>query len=411
MAMQRIQSAWNSYLDAYRGLSSGIWLLAIVMFINQMGTMILPFLSMYMTNRLGLTMQQAGIVLSCYGLGTMSGSWLGGYLTDKFGSYRVQLMSMFGVVPLYIALPQIQTFLALCAFVYLVSLTKDTFRPANSAAISHYARPENLTRAFSLNRMAINLGFSIGPALGGFLIMYDFNALFYTSASICALSAVIFWYFFRHRHQHVERKKSDQHLVKPTARNAYFDRQFLLFSGCIALYATCFFQLLNALPLYYKTEAKLDAQHVGLLMAFNGLVVFVFEMIVVHWAERKLSLRQNMIVGTALCAVSFAVLLPGSAHLILYLSMFLMSLSEILIMPFSATIAVERSTAANRGSYMGLNGMSYSIAFASSPLVGMALAEAFGFTSLWIFDTITLLVVAIAFYWIVPLLVQPKKTN
>lgn len=143
-------------------------MLAIVMLINRTGSMVIPFLSMYMSSELNFSKSQVGIVLGCFGLGSVCGSWLGGWLTDKLGNFRVQAVSLILVVPLFLVLPNFKTFEGLALMIFILTLIADTFRPANSVAVARYAKPENLTKAYSLNRMAVNLGFSIGPALGGF---------------------------------------------------------------------------------------------------------------------------------------------------------------------------------------------------------------------------------------------------
>src|SRR5690606_10560102 len=153
------------YLDSYRGLSKPIWMLSLVILINRIGAMVVPFLSIYMTQALGFTIKETGYVLSFFGLGAVVGSWLGGWFTDKFGYFKVQAVSLFLVVPMYFVLPELKTVESLAAGVFFLSVISETFRPPNSVAIAYYANPENLTKAFSLNRMAINLGFSIGPAL------------------------------------------------------------------------------------------------------------------------------------------------------------------------------------------------------------------------------------------------------
>ncbi|HWV74785.1 MAG TPA: hypothetical protein VN040_23865, partial [Pseudosphingobacterium sp.] len=83
------------YLDAYRGLSRPAWMLALVMFINRSGAMVLPFLGVYITNQLKFSMQEAGIILSCFGIGAVGGSWFGGWLTDRFGHFKIQAGSLF----------------------------------------------------------------------------------------------------------------------------------------------------------------------------------------------------------------------------------------------------------------------------------------------------------------------------
>src|SRR5690606_1836438 len=157
------------YIDSYRGLSRPAWMLALVMLVNRTGAMVLPFLGIYMTQALGFNIREVGIVLACFGLGAVTGSWLGGWLTDRFGNFWVQTLSLLVSVPLFLVVPLFTSVESLAVIIYILSVVTESFRPANSVSVARYARPENITRAFSLNRMAINLGFSIGPALGGFL--------------------------------------------------------------------------------------------------------------------------------------------------------------------------------------------------------------------------------------------------
>lgn len=399
--METLKIYWQNYISAYKGLSNATWLLALVMFINQSGSMVLPFLGVYMSTVLDFSLKNAGIVLSTFGLGSILGSFVGGWLTDKLGSFKVQAFSLFFSIPFYIILPLFNTFETLCISIFFLSFIKDLFRPANSASVSYYAKPENLTRAFSLNRMALNLGYSIGPAIGGFLAAVSYHFLFYTNAIMSAAAGILFVFYFKSRKGNAPEKVIAQKSENKTkVKSAYTDVKFLIFSFFIAIYAFCFFQILNTFPLFYQEVAKMSESDIGLLMAFNGIVVFIFEMALVHYAEKKFSLTTNLIIGSLLCGMAFLVVIPSHTLFILYLSIFVISISEILIMPFASTVAVNRSNTNNRGSYMGLNGISFSIAFVTSPLIGTFIAENYGFTNLWIFNCIMILITCVGFYFI-----------
>lgn len=393
---------WNNYIESYKGLSTPTWILALVMFINQSGSMVLPFLGVYMTTVLHFSYQNIGIVLSTYGVGSILGSFVGGWLTDKLGSFKVQSVSLFASIPFYFVLPYFNTFESLCVAILALSFIKEIFRPANSASVAYYAKPENLIRAFSLNRMALNLGYSIGPAIGGFLAAVSYNFLFYVNASMSFIAGVLFIIYFKNKKGNTPVKTEKvENLETYKFKNAYTDYKFVLFSICVALYATVFFQILNTLPIFYKTIAKMNEQSVGVLMGFNGVVVFLLEMALVHYAEKRFSLTKNMVFGTLMCGLAFVVLIPSHAIWILYLSIFVISISEILIMPFASTVAVNRSSKSNRGSYMGLNGMSFSIAFVTSPLLGTTIIEHFGFDELWICNCILIAIASIGFYFLI----------
>lgn len=391
------------YIDSYRGLSRPAWLLALVMLVNRTGAMVLPFLGLYMTQALGFSIREVGIVLACFGLGAITGSWLGGWLTDRFGNFWVQALSLLAAIPLFLVLPVFTSVHTLAAGIYILSVVTESFRPANSVSVARYARPENITRAFSLNRMAINLGFSVGPALGGFLASISYHWIFYGNALGAFAAAVIFVLFFYQR-KGANRTKTTSHSdTTETAanRSPYRDWPFLLFSLLCCGYAICFFQLLNTLPLFYQKAHALDEQQVGLILGFSGLVVVVFEMLLVHMAERRFTYATSIAVGTVLSAVSFAILpLPGG-YWMLYASIFLLSISEILAMPFMASVAVKRASRQNQGAYMGLNALAFSAAHVFSPFLGTRIADAYGFSILWSGTAVVLVGIAAGFYLLV----------
>jgi len=389
------------YLDAYRGLSTPAWMLALVMLINRSGAMVIPFLGVYMINHLHFSLEDTGMVLSCFGLGAVSGNFLGGWLTDKAGHFKVQLVSLILTVPMFFLLPQLDTVVKLAAGVFTLSLVSETFRPANSVSIAYYSKPDNIIRSFSLNRMAMNLGFSIGPALGGFLAAISYAFLFYGNAIAALLSATLFFIYFRNRKGN-EKKKDE--VVEEEGNQAnlspYKDVPFMIFSVLSCIFAICFLQLLSTLPLYYRNVYKMTEAEIGIILAFSGLVVFSLEMLVVHIAEKRFTARTVIVAGTVLCALSFLVLNLAKGIPVLYLSMFIICLAEILAMPFMATVTLQRSSLKKRGAYMGINALSFSVAHIFSPLVGTRVAAQFGFETLWWGTVAALTLASIGFFFV-----------
>ncbi|MEO8853448.1 MAG: MFS transporter, partial [Ginsengibacter sp.] len=391
------------YLDSYRGLSRPSWMLSAVMLINRIGAMVLPFLGVYMVAELKFTLSQTGAVLSCFGLGAMAGSTLGGWLTDRVGHFKVQLSSIFLSVPIFFLLPLFRDVWSLSIGVFVLSTITETFRPANSVSISVYAKPENITRSFSLNRMAVNLGFSIGPALGGILAAISFKLLFYGNGITALLAGLLFYFYFKklpvNKNRELLHDSKDAKKIK-AGISPWKDKPFLIYSLFCCLYSTCFFQLLSTLPLFYREVHHLSEGNIGLVLASNGLVVFLLEMLVVQVAERNFRSSSVITLGVFLGAISFLILLLPSGMWVLFLAMFIISLSEILAMPFMATVTVKRGPIDRKGAYMGLNALSFSSAFVFSPLIGTFVAEHFGFSVLWIGTAIVGIATAFGFKWI-----------
>src|SRR5690606_17551887 len=99
----------------------------------------------------------------------------------------------------FFLLTLLHTPISLSIGIFILSLVAEIFRPANSVSIAYYAKPQNLTRALSLNRMALNLGFSIGPAVGGLLAAFSYNLLFYGNGISAALAGFVFYIYFRRK--------------------------------------------------------------------------------------------------------------------------------------------------------------------------------------------------------------------
>ena len=394
---------FNSYINTFKGLSREAWMLSIVMLINRSGSMVLPFLGVYMTDHLKFSLENAGIVLSFYGIGSVLGSWLGGFLTDKFGEYYIQSWSLFLSAPIFIIMPFFSSVGMMALLIFLQSTISDTFRPANSVAITKYARPENLTKAFSLNRMAINLGFSIGPALGGILSGISYNFLFIVNGIGAVTAGIIYVIFFRRRNKIFREKKKlepTKPIEKTVTKSPYKDYPFLLYSFLCAVFAVCFFQFFNTIPLFYKDVAKLDQSTIGFILGYSGFIIVLLEMPLVSLAERVLKIPQILSIGIIMSGVSYLLLLFGSNIPLLLLSMSILSIAEIWVLPFMSTVTALRAERGNKGAYMGLNGIAFSFSFIFTPFLGTYVLSHFGFDSLWIGSFAILMVTAFLIFWI-----------
>lgn len=394
---------FNSYINTFKGLSREAWMLSIVMLINRSGSMVLPFLGVYMTDHLKFSLENTGIVLSFYGIGSVLGSWLGGFLTDKFGEYYIQSWSLFLSAPIFIIMPFFSSVDMMALLIFLQSAISDTFRPANSVAITKYARPENLTKAFSLNRMAVNLGFSIGPALGGILSGISYNFLFVVNGIGAVTAGIIYVIFFRRRNKIFREKKKlepTKPIEKTVTKSPYKDYPFLLYSFLCAVFAVCFFQFFNTIPLFYKDVAKLDQSTIGFILGYSGFIIVLLEMPLVSLAERVLKIPQILSIGIIMSGVSYLLLLFGSNIPLLLLSMSILSIAEIWVLPFMSTVTALRAERGNKGAYMGLNGIAFSFSFIFTPFLGTYVVSHFGFDSLWIGSFAILLVTAFLIFWI-----------
>lgn len=385
------------YVNAYAGISTPVWMLSLVLLINRSGSMVLPFLSIYLSNELGFSLGRTGIVLSMFGAGSLVGSLAGGYLTDRLGSFRVQLFSLIAGGAGFFVLFELKTFEGLAAGFFLLTTITDMLRPANATAVSEHALPENMVRAFSLNRMAVNLGYAVGPAAGGFLAVRGYKLLFYVDGATCMLAGLLFLaYFYKKRPRRSAGDLASNQASEPN-NSPYRDLRFIAFGALTAGFAVVFFQIFNTLPIYYRDVYSLPENQIGWILGFNGLIVFLVEMPLVHALGSKFSLRRVVSIGTFLAGFSFLMLSTSGALAMLYLSMAVLSISEILVMPYLTTYTVTKAGKRNRGKYLGFYSMTYSAAFIVAPLLGTYLIKVGGFNVLWYSIFMLSIVVAVGF--------------
>ncbi len=386
------------YKKAFGGLSEAAWMLALVMFINRAGSMVFPFLSIYLTNALGYGIREAGILLATYGLGAMAGSLAGGWLSDKMGNFWVQFLSLVVGGSFFMLLPAIRSFAYLLPALFLTSLIVECLRPANTASVASYSKPENVTRSFSLNRMAINLGFSMGPALGGLLATHSYALLFYADGLTCIVAGIFFYFYFKKR---TPKTPVATEVVNPAfkATSPYRDAAFVVFVLLTTGYAIVFFQLFNTLPIFYREVHQLSEGTIGLLLGLNGLIVFLFEMILVNYLEHKVSVVRMIIIGTLLCGLSFALLNFSAGVPLLVVAMIVLSFAEIMAMPFMVTYVIRRAGDGKKGAYIGLYSLAWASAFMLAPYLGTTLIAMSGFTTLWWASAFFALFIAFLYYF------------
>src|SRR5688572_4585756 len=241
----------QTYRKAYSGLSGSTWLLSLIMLINRSGTMVIPFMTLYLTSpEMGFSLAQAGMVFGLFGAGAFSGAYFGGKLTDKIGFYPVQLITLLGGGVLFMVLGQMKSYPLICLFTFLLSFVNEAFRPANSTAIVIYSKEENRTRSYALNRLAVNLGWAVGNTLGGLLASINYELLFWVDGCTNITAALLLWYFLRPSRSDVKSEKKET--VADPLHSAYRDTTYLWFILLVTLFAASFFQVLFYVNPYYK---------------------------------------------------------------------------------------------------------------------------------------------------------------
>ena len=371
-----LKRAFQKYINNYKGFSREVWILTFVTFVNRAGTMVLPFLSKYLKEDLHFTYNQVGTILMFFGLGSLVGSWLGGKLSDKIGFYKIMIISLFTSGIGFFILQTITTFTGLCLGVFSIMVVADMFRPAMFVSLATYSKPENRTRSLTLVRLAINLGFAAGPALGGLIIMnIGYKGLFWIDGSTCILAIIIFALLVKEKKQ-IKISNEEKQTIEAERISVFKDKPFWIFLFTCMVSGILFFQLFTTLPLYHKEQFNLTELQSGLLLTFNGILVFLLEMPIVSYVERKKINKLKIVtLGILLMSISLLLMLVNFWVGILIIMMAFMSFGEMLVFPFANSFALSRSPKGHEGKYMAIFTMSYSCAHILSAKVGLGIID------------------------------------
>ncbi len=375
---------YNNYLKTFDGLSREVWWLALITLINRAGTMVIPFLSIYLTEDLEISLSNVGWIMTCFSLGSVVGTWLGGKLTDMIGSYKIMIFSLLLSGFMFIGLQFFKTFVSLCLGIFFLMLIADMFRPAMYVALSAYSKPENKTRSVTLIRLAINLGFSAGPAIGGLIITtLDYGGLFWVDGVTCILATLV---LVKVLNPKTTRIQDDVKVENP--RSVYKDKVFMIFFFAFMIFGVVFLQYFSIMPIYYREVHLLSELQVGLLLGFNGFFIFLFEMPLIKWLDdSKYSKVKLILFGAFLTGLSFMVLNLTTWTGVLVVGMLLMTVGEMIAFPFANAFAMERAKKGNQGEYMAMYSMTFSIAGIFGFNAGLQIVAGIGFDNTWLIMT------------------------
>ena len=371
------------YRNAYGGISRPVWWLATVLLINRSGTMVIPFLTVYLTFQLHLPLEQAGMIMTVYGTGAILGAMLGGRLSDRIGFYPVQFWSLVLNGVMFIVLGQMRTFAQIAVTIFALGIVGEAFRPANATAVVYYSDEASRLRSYSLQRLAANLGWAVGPAVGGLLATFSYQLLFWVDGLTCISAALLLRVFLPPIYAKKEKKAVDD--GQADKGSAYTDTTYLIFISLVTINAICLFQMFNIVPVFFKEKLHMSEAMIGMSMSVNGVLIALLEMVLVYKLEGKRPDLLYICYGAIAMSCAYLVfnLFPPQAF-VAFLFAIVFTMSEMLTMPFMNNFWIHRSQSHNRGEYAALYTVSYCVATVVAPTLEAYTVKEEGYGNWWL---------------------------
>ncbi|MEK6279543.1 MAG: MFS transporter [Acidobacteriota bacterium] len=381
-------------MNPWRGLGSlrrEIWFLCLAILVNRAGTMVLPFLTLYLTVNRRLPAATAGLALTVYGISAIIVAPLAGRLSDRLGGLRIMKLSLVLAGLVLFVFPFVDSLPGIFAVTALWAIASEAFRPPSMAIIGDLAGPQQRKAAFALTRLAINLGMSIGPVVGGFLAMYSFKLLFYVDGATSLLAGVLLAVLpgrFNSTPRTDSMELSEDSLVNtdPEPARRYLDvlrdRRFIYFLIAMLPVEFVFFQSLAAMPLFLVRDLHMTEAGFGALLAINTVIIILVE-VPLNSAMAEWTHRYSIALGALLVGMGFGALALVDNVTAVALTVVIWTFGEMILLPASSAFVSDIAPREQSGAYMGLYMMGFSVAVAIGPWLGTAILESYGSAAVW----------------------------
>ncbi|MEU6425526.1 MFS transporter [Microbispora sp. NPDC046973] len=347
------------------GLPRPFWVLFGGTFVNRLGTMVEPFIGIYLTQARGVSLANAGLVMTMFGVGSLLSQPVAGWLADRLGRRVTLTGGMVATAVTMLALGYTTSVPGLVVGMLVLGVVVDAYRPASQAIVADLVPPEDRPRAFGLLFWAINLGFSVAMVAGGWLARSGFTVLFWVDAVTCLVFGLLVWRAIP------ETRPAREHAEPGRFADVLRDRLMLAFVLSNLAYALVYLQAYSTLPLA-MTGQGLPTSAYGMAMAVNGLLIVVVQPLTTSWLAR-FDPSKVLAAGFALVGLGFALTTLMSSAAGHAAAVAVWTLGEVLTAGIPGAIVAALAPPHLRGRYSGLYGLAWSAAALLAPLLGTRL--------------------------------------
>ncbi|MEV4798670.1 MFS transporter [Nonomuraea sp. NPDC049421] len=356
------------------GLPRPFWALWGGTVVNRLGTMVMPFTGVFLTQSRGMSLAAAGLVMGVFGAGSLLSQFISGVLTDRIGRRVTLTGGMVATAVFMLALGYSTSLPAILASMFCLGLVMDIYRPASNAMVADLVSPEERPRAYGLLFWGVNLGYSIGVTAGGWLAQLGFLWLFWIDAVSCLIFAVLVW-------RAVPETRPQGNESAGGFGVVLRDRVMLGFTLVVLGNAVVYSQTLSMLPVAMTKVVKLPLGTYGLAMALNGVLIVIVQPLVSGWLGRRDPAR-TFALGLAVMAAGFAMTAFVTTAWGLVATIVVWTAGEIITAGIPGSIVARLAPPHLRGRYSGLFGFAWSLAAVLAPTLGGVLLE-LGSKALW----------------------------
>lgn len=382
----------NKLIKIYSGLPLSIYILFLARIINSAGNFVYPFLTLYLTSKIGLSEEQVGFYVMLSLIAGIPGNFIGGALADKIGRktifISVQVISAMLLVPCAF----LERSMLIPWLLILANVFSNAARPINGAMVSDLTFGNDRIRAQSLLYLGINIGFSVGPLLAGFLFENHTPWIFIGDAFTTLLAmSLTFAFVSETKPQHNKEEEMgntnpDEKPVEGSTLAAILARPVLVaFCLISSILSFVYSQHTFTLPIYMNgIFGENGARNFGMLMTTNGIVV-VFLTTLSTYLTRRFAPIVNASFAGLFYAIGFGMLYFTNAMTSFIISTMIWTIGEILVTTNNSVYIASRTPSSHRGRFNAvLPFISFNLGSMLGPLVIGKYMNFIGIRNVWV---------------------------
>ncbi|MFZ3079456.1 MAG: MFS transporter [Bellilinea sp.] len=341
----------------YNDFPRKFWVVVGVSFIDRVGgTLLFPFFALYITQKFGVGMTEAGLILGLFSIFGLFGSMIGGALTDRFGRRTIIIIGLVFSAVSTLTLGMVNQFATLIPLAVLIGLLSHFAGPAHDAMVADLLPEKQRQEGFGILRVVGNMAWIIGPTIGGFVAKQSFLTLFIIDAAVSSVVALLFFLFVpetKPMHAEIQQKAESMLATFRGYGKVMRDSAYMAFLVAGILMGLVYQQMYNSLSVYLRDNHGIEPQGYGFLLTVSAITVILFQFTTTRLIKHRPPFLM-MALGTAFYVVGFSMFGWVSAYYLFALAIVVITIGEMIVVPTSQALAANFAPEEMRGRYMAM---------------------------------------------------------
>jgi len=410
--MDTIRVYLNKFKFFYKQYPKQYWLLVLGTLVNSLGvSLVWPFLTIYLRAKLGLPLTTITSLISLDASMVLLSSFIAGPIIDSFGRKWVMVIGMAVNGLGYLLMGQADTYWTFAILMILRGTFTPMYHIGADSMVADLVPEEKRLDAYSVTRVINNLGFALGPTIGGIIAGRSYSLTFLiTFASLTAISLMIAIFMHETKPETATGSQSSGIRKFEGMASAFKDSFFLKFCGAFTLTKIASSLLFTLLPVYAKENYAVPESQVGWIMLTNGMMIVIFQYFVTH-SMRKFPIIPIMGVSAIMYAIGMVSITMGSRIEHFLISMAICTIGELMLMPTSSALVANIAPEDKRGRYMSVFNLSQGVGRGIGPITGGFLSDTFAPVMIWFGGMVMALLSAVSYFLLKPAYEKMKASG